>query len=138
MKKKSVLPFAAVLGIAAVWTMLNRGGPHPFRVNSEPFPKSTSTQTTVSVTPSGDETREQKILSLLEENDTLARIIQVHTIDCDGSTCTLDVSALGDPALFHQTIDQLPRDNPWLGSMEKQPKAENPEVLTLVFRDGNP
>lgn len=138
MKKKSVLPFAAVLAIAAVWTMLNHSGPQPFRVNMSPFQSSGSTQTTVSVKVSlADETREHKISTLIQETEALASTMKLQILDCEGSTCTVEVSALGDPALFQETVASLPLDYPWLGTLEIQKKTENPELFTLIFRKGN-
>jgi hypothetical protein len=138
MKKKSVLPFAAVLAIAAVWTMLNHSGPQPFRVNMTPFQSSGSTQTTVSVKASlADETREHKISTLMHETEALASTMKLQLLDCEGSTCTVEVSRLGDPALFQKTVASLTQDHPWLGTLEMQTKTESPEVFTLIFRDGD-
>ncbi len=135
MKKKSALPFAAVLAIAAAWTLMNRNGPQPFRVNTEPFQRSIATQTTVSVqASSGDEGREQKIASLIQNDDVLSKFIRFHAVECDVSACTLQVSAKGDADSFRGAVEKLTRENPWLGPVETRNDKAASGVVTLVFQ----
>ncbi len=139
MKKKSALPFAAVLAIAAAWTLLNHNGPHPFRVNTEPFQRSLGTQTTLSVQVSSvDEGREHKITSLIQDDETLSKTIRFHAVDCDVSACTLQVSAKGDAGSFRESLENLSREHPWLGSVERRNDSAESGVVTLILPGENP
>jgi hypothetical protein len=139
MKKKSVMPLAYVLAIAAVWLMFTRGGQNPLKMDMSPMGKSGRTQTTVSVeAPSADDRREERIKALFQADEALAQSIVVQTVVCDDKLCTMTISVQDDPALARTKIEDLLRRAPWLGIMEIKTQEANPGLFTLIFRGGNP
>jgi hypothetical protein len=125
MKKNSVLPLAAVLAIGAAWTMLSEGGKKPLIVNMNPLGKST-TQTTVRVaTPSSMD----RIAALFSEH---AQEFQVQSISCQDSSCTVELR--GDAEVLRKNIENLARENPWLGPWTLQKKEAGEEVFLAIFQ----
>jgi hypothetical protein len=138
MKNKSVLPFAAVLAIAAVWSIFTRGGKNPLTMNMDPLGKS-STQTTVTVTSPVNQNRsEDRIATLFQNEEALASSIQVHAVHCEESVCTVEAFASEDPSVVRMKIEELVQANPWLGPWELKKEAENPGIFSLIFYSENP
>jgi hypothetical protein len=125
MKKKSVLPLAAVLGIGAAWTMLSEGGKKPLTVNMNPLGKST-TQTTVRV----------EALSSADQIEALfsnpAQGIQVQGVSCQDVSCTVELR--GEPEVLRAHIENLLRENAWLGPWDLQKKAAADGVFLAIFQ----
>lgn len=125
MKKKSVLPLAAVLAIGAAWTMLSEGGKKPLIVNMNPLGKST-TQTTVRVeAPSSAD----RIAALFSEPP---QGMQVQGTSCQDSTCTVELK--GEADVLRNHIENLVRGNPWLGPWNLQKKAGEEGVFLAIFQ----
>ncbi|MDQ3233074.1 MAG: hypothetical protein M3Q07_14755 [Pseudobdellovibrionaceae bacterium] len=143
MQRKSVLPFAFVLGIAAVWTMLTRrGGDATLPVIT--LPRASQTQTTTTVTArsepsiaseSRDEAQEKHLENILTKKDS----VKVHSIVCAGSTCTIEASPRSDPAALRSDMQKLLVENPGLGgSMDEQTHDDQGDRMTFVIQRPTP
>ncbi|HET9236701.1 MAG TPA: hypothetical protein VFO10_05600 [Oligoflexus sp.] len=125
MNKKSVLPLAAVLAIGAAWTMLSESGKKPLIVNMNPLGKST-TRTTVRVEA---ESPRDQIAALFSSR---TQGIQVQDISCQDASCVVELS--GEPDALRAHIENLVRENPWLGPWNLQEKAGSEGVFQAVFQ----
>jgi hypothetical protein len=138
MQRKSVLPFAVVLGIAAVWTMFTRAGKNPLSVNMNPLGKS-STETKMSVTaPASPDATEERIANLFQNDEQLASMAQVHGVHCEGSTCIVEVFVPGNIEILRTRLESLVRANPWLGGWEMKSESANPGIFSVVFHRADP
>ncbi|HYX33859.1 MAG TPA: hypothetical protein VE954_12155 [Oligoflexus sp.] len=132
MQRKSVLPFAFVLGIAAVWTMLTRGGDDAtLPVITLPRASQTQTTTTVTASETRDEAREKHLENILTKKDS----VKVHSIVCAGATCTIEASPHSDPAALRSDMQKLLVENPGLGdSMDEQTHHDQGDRMTFVIQ----
>jgi hypothetical protein len=135
MKKKSVLPFAAVIAIAAAWTFFTGRSPIPMN----PLEKKTSTtETRVSVAVSNhEEILEQKIASLFQTDRSLSSLT-VHAIDCEDFRCSVQVSSPSDPAALRPTLDDVQAANPWLGALISESTDAQSGSVTYIFQRERP
>lgn len=138
MNKKAKLPLAAVIALAAAWTLLTKKGVH-HQINISPE-KHTVTRQTVTVTQDvdpnenlTDAARAIKIREILTWNDA-EKSIEIHSITCQKKNCTIEASAPGDPALLQKTMASLLETNPWLGSrIDIKTLEEKNEVVSFTF-----
>ncbi|WP_141731793.1 hypothetical protein [Oligoflexus tunisiensis] len=138
MEKKPVLPFAAVLAIAAGWLFVTRGGHQdPIPLDLSPSRSGTGTSVTVQAEadPASDEEREQRLAELFQEEDSAwPRHADIHRIHCEGQTCIIEASPKGDPALLRSQMENLLREHPWLGTRMDTSASEGPaDTLTFAF-----
>jgi hypothetical protein len=125
MKKNSVLPLAVVLAIGAAWTMLSESGKKPLTVNMNPLGKST-TRTTVRVeAPSPAD----QIAALFSDPP---QGMEVQDVRCQDASCTVELR--GEPDILRRFIDDLRRENPWLGPWDLQKKAGADGVFLAIFQ----
>jgi hypothetical protein len=140
MKKKPVMPFAAVLAIAAGWLFLTRGGrQEPFQLDLVPSGSGSRTGTKVTVhmkaDPIDDEEREARLAAIFEEEDSgWSQQVKVHRIRCEAARCIIEVAVLGDPDRLLKEMENLRREHPWLGTrMESTSHSEGTPTLIFTF-----
>jgi hypothetical protein len=120
MQKKSVLPFATVLTIGALWTILTRSGGDG--ILNVPGENGSRTSLTVQGEPeedhsSVDEAQEKRIEEILTRKDVeLEKLVNLHSVVCNGRTCTIEASPKSDPILFRTSLETLLQEYPGLGS----------------------
>jgi hypothetical protein len=125
MKRKSVLPLAAVLAIGAAWTMLSESGKKPLTVNMNPLGKSTTTTTVRVEAPS----RVEQIAALFSNE---MQGIQMQGITCQDASCTVELK--GEPDVLRAHIADLVQENPWLGPWDLRKKAGAGGVFEVIFQ----
>lgn len=124
MKRNSVLPLAAVLAIGAAWTIFTQADKNPLTVNMNPLRKST-TQTTVSVRAPSITDRIEALFP--EDTDRFT----LRSVECQDAVCTVEL--LGDPEVLRTHIQDLVRENPWLGSWDLQKKEGPTGAFLAIF-----
>lgn len=137
MQKKTVLPFATVLTIAALWTILTRSGGDG--MIKAPGENASRTSITVQGEPeedhsSVDEAQEQRIEEILTRKDAeLEKLVNLHSVICNGRTCTIEASPKNDPILFRTSLETLLQAYPGLGSrIETQTIAGQPLAMKFI------
>jgi hypothetical protein len=131
MKSKSVLPFAAVIAIAAVWTFFTGRSPIPMNPLAK---KASTTETRVSVAVSNHEVvLEQKIATLFQTDKALSNFT-VHAINCQDFRCAIQVSKPSDPAALRTALLDVKAAQPWLGTLVSESRDEQTDIITYVFQ----